>query len=176
MPTLLLKFAPYIIVAVLAASASGYTIHHWDSASYSRLQATFEAYKVTDAVEAAKAHDAIEQQKVIDAQSAEGAISGLKNELESLRVSASQPVPHVRLCQYTTRNPLPASDSAAAATGTEPGPASPGSVPDVSTGAPVGPDIGAGLFRLAGAADLVSAEDRARLAYLRLVTAKKVPP
>lgn len=45
MPALLLKYLPYLIAAALVAGGSGYVVHHWDSASYNVLQASFEKYK-----------------------------------------------------------------------------------------------------------------------------------
>lgn len=164
-PSLLLKALPYLLAALLA----GYAVHRWDQGSYERLQATFSDYKAQDAIEAGKAAAAIQKQHEVDVQNAEGAINGLKSELEALRSSSPAPI-HARLCQYATHNSVSSPGETSAPSGTGATPSATGSIPDVSTGVTIGPDIGAQLLLLAQAADILSAEDRARLSYLRSIT------
>jgi hypothetical protein len=113
------------------------------------------------AAQAQAAHD----QAVKDAKTSEETVNGLKSEMDHLRQLAVMPIPVVRLC--------PASRSVRAAptsTGTPDRSAPTGDVPVVSDGAGAGPDVGAALRLIAEAADVVSARDRACLAWARGVT------
>ena len=101
-------------------------------------------------------------QKAKDDRTAKGVTDGLNAEIAHLRELALQPVPTVRLC----KNPRPHSPPAATDGGDAR--AAPGwDVSGVPEGTGTGPDIGPGLQHLAAAADLVSAHNRACVAWAK---------
>jgi hypothetical protein len=98
-----------------------------------------------------------------DAENAKQTVSGLNAELQKLRSDALKPVPVVRLCS----NPRGVQPSATAGRVGSAAPTA-GSVPGVPSGADsVGSDIGPGLQRLADAADILSARDRALIDWAK---------
>ena len=109
------------------------------------------------AAQAQAAHD----QAVKDAKVTQETVDGLKGEIASLRDHAVQP-PVVRLCPAS--RPVRA---ATTSTGTPDRSTPTGDVPIVSDGTGSGADVGPGLQELAEACDVVSARNRALLAWAR---------
>jgi len=95
-----------------------------------------------------------------DAQNAKETVSGLNAEIEQLRSDALKPIPVVRLCNAPRVQPPAASDGGNAV------PAPGWSVPSVSAGDPGG-DIGPSLLKLAAAADLIAARNRALIEWAK---------
>jgi hypothetical protein len=129
--------------------------------------------KAADAAAVIKSNAAREEQRLKDAANAQGAIDGLKTELDALR-AATPPVVHVRLCQFATLggNSVPSTGSAPGGAPAEaPAPANLQSVPE-RTGD--GPDVGAGLQDLAFSCGIVEVY-RKRTVTWALNQAKETP-
>lgn len=108
----------------------------------------------------ARAAKAAAEQKQKDDDLARVVLGGLNGEIARLHAVADTPPPRV----YAHPCPLPARPPAAGAPDASP---SGGSLPEVSVGTGSGPDLGPSLQRLALDADILSAQDRAKVAYLK---------
>ena len=104
---------------------------------------------------------AAHEQALKDAKMTQETVDGLKGEMASLREHAV-PAPVVRLCN----TPRPVRTPAATA-GTPDRSSPSGDVPVVSEGTGSGADVGPGLQELAEAGDILSARERACLAWAR---------
>jgi hypothetical protein len=100
---------------------------------------------------------AAQAQEIKDAVASQTTVEDLNSEIAELRGMALNPVPIVRLCPSTG-----GVRQASTPAGTiKPLPAPSGGVRAVPEGNTLGPDLGPVLFKLARAADLISAHDRA---------------
>lgn len=145
----LIPVKDWIYLGIIAAVASG--LLWWHHSAILEGEA-----KVHAAEQAAYAAQAAK-----DAENAKQTVDGLNAELAQLRTDALKPIPVVRLCVSAPRVQPPAATDGGNAV-----PAPGWGVPSVSAGDPGG-DIGPSLQRLAAAADLVSARQRALIEWAK---------
>jgi hypothetical protein len=127
--------------------------------------------RAADAQAVIKAEAAKEEQRHKDDENAQGAINGLKSELDALRAT-TPPVVHVRLCQFATGGPVP---SPGTAPGGAPAEASaPANLQPVPERTGDGPDVGSGLQDLAFSCGIVEVY-RKRTVTWALNQAKETP-
>jgi hypothetical protein len=145
----------YAIIAAALLAIGGFLGYHF----------TAKHYETVIAANAAAVQKAVEAQVALDAKASQNAEDRLNDEIATLRAAALSPAPSVR-CAVASRVPkvLPSAGVAG-----EPA-TSGGSVPEVSNGTALGPDIGAGLQQLAQAGDIVSAVSRACLGWASAVS------
>lgn len=159
MPTLPLR--EYFWLAIILILAAAFV---WDH--YSGVQQGVAKQVAADARVAQAAIKAAEVQKQADLKTSSDAVAGLKDELQKLKDHPPIPVPvAMRLCVSSARRSLSAPPQLANRA-PSPAPAS-GELPSVPAGAGAGIDIGPGVQRVAEAADVVAARDRACLTWAR---------
>jgi hypothetical protein len=112
-------------------------------------------------IKAIAQQEAANEQAGKDAVTSKETVDGLKAEIAFLREHADQP-PVVRLCSTPSRVRAPPATS-----GAPTGPTPTADVPVVSEGTGSGVNVGPGLLEFAEAADIMSARDRACLAWAR---------
>jgi hypothetical protein len=147
----LLSLKDYVYLGIIIAVVSGLAWWHHEAVREGEQK-----------VETAQAKAVVEQQAK-DTKAAKETTDALNAEIAKIRAAALQPIPVVRLCVAPRSVPAPAIPGRA-----QPGEAaSRGDVPSVPEGGGSGPDLGPTLQRLALAADLLSAQDRACLEFVK---------